>query len=76
MENLTLEEVTVYRRTDIACVLCKGKGNAILVNEDDSQFWKHPRPCPVCRGTGQHRADSVPSLEKITHMMVNYSSYK
>jgi DnaJ-class molecular chaperone len=76
MREITIADVTAYRRNEIKCVLCGGKGNAILVNDDDTPFWKNPRPCPVCKGTGQHRTDAIPSLEQITHMMVNYSSYK
>jgi len=74
MENLTLEDVTAFRRTEIACTLCSGKGNAILVNTDDTELWKNPRPCPVCKGTGQHSKYRTPTLEQITDMMINYSS--
>jgi DnaJ-class molecular chaperone len=73
MEKLTLKDVTAYRRMEMSCVLCGGKGNAILVHEDETPIWKNPRPCPVCRGTGQHRTDAIPTHEQIQEMMVNYS---
>jgi DnaJ-class molecular chaperone len=76
MSEITIADVTAFRRNEIVCVLCGGKGNAILVNEDETEIWKNPRPCPVCKGTGQHRTDSIPTQEQITDMMVNYSSYK
>jgi DnaJ-class molecular chaperone len=72
----TIADVTAYRRNEIACVLCNGKGNAILVHADETPIWKNPRPCPVCRGTGQHSTKLIPTQEQIQDMMMNYSSYK
>ena len=72
MSGITMADVTAYRHGQILCILCGGKGNAILVNEDESEVWKHPRPCPVCRGVGMHSTRSIPNRDQIQEMMVNY----
>jgi DnaJ-class molecular chaperone len=72
MSDITIADVTAFRRGEMSCVLCGGKGHAILVAEDESEIWKNPRPCPVCKGAGQHRTDQIPSREQIQDMMVNY----
>ena len=76
MTEITIADVTAYRRREMACVLCDGKGQAILLNTDETEIWKNPRPCPVCRGTGQHSTQNIPTHEQIQDMMVNYSSKK
>ena len=73
MTDITITDVTAYRRKEIACVLCSGRGQAILVNDDETEIWKNPRPCPVCKGVGQHKTSFVPTQEQIRYMMINYS---
>jgi DnaJ-class molecular chaperone len=70
--DFTIVDVTAFRRGEMACVLCNGKGHAILCNEDETPIWKHPRPCPVCRGVGQHSTKFIPTQEQIQEMMLNY----
>jgi DnaJ-class molecular chaperone len=72
MREITIADVTVFRRGVMACVLCGGRGHALLVDEQEKELWKTPRPCPVCRGTGQHSTKSIPSREQIQEMMINY----
>jgi DnaJ-class molecular chaperone len=76
MSEITIADVTAFRRREMACVLCGGKGFAILVHEDETPIWKNPRPCPVCKGVGQHSTKFIPTQEQIQDMMLNYSSYK
>ncbi len=72
MSNITMADVTAYRRGQILCVLCSGKGNAMLVNDDESEVWKNPRPCPVCKGVGMHSTRNMPTIGQIQYMMNNY----
>ena len=72
MTEITIVDVMAFRRGEMRCVMCSGKGNALLVNEDETELWKNPRPCPVCRGTGQHSTDSIPTQEQMQDMMINY----
>ncbi len=72
MSNITMADVTAYRRGQILCVLCAGKGNAMLVNDDESDVWKNPRPCPVCKGVGMHGTRNMPTVGQIQYMMNNY----
>jgi DnaJ-class molecular chaperone len=76
MSEITIADVTAFRRNEISCVLCGGRGQAILCDEQENPIWKHPRPCPVCSGVGQHKTSLVPTQAQIQDMMVNYSSYK
>jgi hypothetical protein len=72
MSGITMADVTAYRRGQILCVLCSGKGNAILVDEKERELWKNPRPCPVCRGVGMHSTRFIPTQDQIESMMINY----
>ncbi len=73
MTEILIVDVMAFRRNEIACVMCGGKGNAILVHQDETPIWKNPRPCPVCKGVGQHSAKSIPTHEQMQDMMINYS---
>lgn len=72
-EEITIADVTAFRRGDICCTFCGGKVKAMLVDEDGSHLWKNPRPCPVCKGVGQHSTKNIPTAEEIQEMMTNYS---
>jgi hypothetical protein len=72
VSEITMADVTAFRRGQILCVLCGGKGNAILVDEKENEVWNNPRPCPVCKGVGMHSTRFIPSLSQIEYMMLNY----
>jgi len=73
MSEITIADVTAFRRREMACVLCGGRGQALLVDEQERELWKNPRPCPVCRGVGQHSTRHIPTHEEMQEMMLNYS---
>lgn len=72
MSGITMADVTAFRRGQILCVLCGGRGQAILCDEQEREIWKNPRPCPVCKGVGMHSTKFIPDHAQIQVMMLNY----
>lgn len=73
MSEITIADVTAFRRREMLCVLCEGRGQAMLLDQQENELWKNPRPCPVCRGVGQHKTTFIPTMDQIQDMMINYS---
>jgi hypothetical protein len=70
-ENVNCNLIGVYPPDMIArvlnhsvCPVCEGYGLYRLPH------FKHPRPCPICKGTGQTNIDLLPSKEAIAQMLM------
>jgi DnaJ-class molecular chaperone len=76
MTEMKISDLIVSNKMHVMCPLCKNTGKVMLTTEDDKNQWKHPRPCPICKGVGQMHKDRIPGEEEIAHAMMNYSFKK
>jgi DnaJ-class molecular chaperone len=72
MTEIKLEDLIVRNHMHVACPLCKNSGKVMLTGEMDEHLWKHPRPCPICKGVGQMHKDRLPDEDEIAAAMMNY----
>lgn len=73
-DDIRLADLIVRNLQEVMCPLCKNSGKVMLTGDEGEHLWKHPRPCPICRGVGQVSKTKLPiSEEEIASAMVNYS---
>lgn len=73
MTEIKLQDLIIRRMSDVSCPLCSSTGKVMLTDGDNGNLWKHPRPCPICKGVGQIRKTQMPTEEQIANAMMNYS---
>jgi len=74
--EITIADVCCYMKKHIECPLCKNSGKVMLSQGNGDHLWKHPRPCPICRGVGMIHQNHIPTMEEIEYKMMNYFKFK